>query len=61
MTRSSEVKQFRKRDARLHDDDCWRLHHDCAIAKIERMHIGIEGLARIARNAVDIVIAQEKK
>ena len=61
MTRSSEIKQFRKRDARLHDEDCWKLHHDCAMAKIEQMQIAIEGLARIARNAVDIVIAQEKK
>ena len=61
MTRSSEVKQFRKRDARLHDEDCWKLHHDCAMAKIERMEVATEGLARLARNAVDKVITQEKK
>ena len=59
MTRSSEVR--RKRDYRLHDEECWKLHHDCAMKKIEEMQIAIEGLARIARNAVDKIIAQEKK
>lgn len=61
MTRSSEVKQFRKRDFKLHNEDCWKLHHDCAMKKIEEMQIAIEGLAQLGRNAVDRIIAQEKK
>lgn len=59
MTRSRGGR--RKRDFRLHDEDCWKLHHDCAVAKIERMEVAIEGLAKLARNAVDKIIAQGKK
>ena len=43
-----------------HSEECWRWHHECAVAKIERMQIAIEGLARIGRNAVDQIIKLEK-
>ena len=43
-----------------HSEECWRWHHQCAIGKIERMQIAIEGLARIGGNAVDQIIKLEK-
>ena len=32
-------------DGRTHHDECWRDHHDCAVAKVERLREKLKHLA----------------